>query len=218
MIPRKIHTIWTKPTAPTQIQNNINSLRNINKGWEHVLWTPKLMRGYLTRRNQHWLRLWDKINPNYGVIYADVFRYIIIRDVGGVYLDAKSLITHKLDKVIDLNAGAYIAGDRYTGWLQWFLISAPGHPIMYETTRRVFTNMAHYDVNRDGVGRNATLNLAGPTPYTQAVNARLDRESGVQVTCLDPLPHWLVYDTIGSAERERDASHYSNQSEPLLWP
>ena len=33
---------------------------------------------------------YHKINPKYGAARADFFRYIIIRDQGGIYLDLKS--------------------------------------------------------------------------------------------------------------------------------
>jgi mannosyltransferase OCH1-like enzyme len=218
MIPRKIHQIWTKPVLDTQRQNTVNSMRNINKGWRYKLWTLADMSDYVDRNFAHSIvTQWRRINHKYGAVQADLFRYLVMYREGGVYLDVKSLCTLPLETLLLPSDRAVIAGDPYTGWLQWFLISEPEHPFMRETIKRVIDNMLAYDPTTQGVGRNAVLNLSGPTPYTQAVNDVMRIRPDTRFRKLDNVPYYLVYDMIGMRVRESDPTHYSNQSEPLLW-
>ncbi len=38
--------------------------------------------------------------PRYGVVLADIFRYLVIYNEGGVYLDIKSTVNRPLDEII----------------------------------------------------------------------------------------------------------------------
>ncbi len=54
-----------------------------------------------------------------------------------------------------------IPGDAY---LQWFLVTAPGHPFLKAVLERVIAGLRSYRVFEAGVGQPAVLRLTGPSP------------------------------------------------------
>lgn len=213
MIPKLIHQCWVNATPDTERQNNVNSLRNINKGWTHTLWDESNIPAYI-KAEYGWLlaKAYDRINPVYGAARADLFRYLVMYDRGGVYLDIKSLYTKKLETLIKPNDCYLLTGSMYE-WHQWHVICRPKNEILGAVIHRVLDNIANYDIKRYGVGKKAVINITGPKPYTEGVNENMFREYH---RILNPFPHRLIYDTIGTAQREAEPSHYSNQTEPLI--
>jgi len=197
-------------------RNNVNSLRNINArdGWKYQLWHDDLVTGFIERTyGAVILRMYKRINPKYQAARADLARYLICYHYGGVYLDLKSLYTRRLDTFINPN-DEYILTGTPNGWHQWHIMCSPGHSILVDTITKVLRNIDDYDLRRDGVGKEAVINVTGPKPYTIAVNANRSFSPGIR-HC-EPHPQRLLYDTVGHDIRLNDPLHYSHQSEPLI--
>lgn len=198
MIPKLIHQCWVNGTPDTQRQNNVNSLRNLNKGWQHKLWDESNIPGFIKSvYGSYVLEAYSSINPKYGAARADLFRYLVCYHLGGVYLDIKSLYARPLDTLIKPN-DMYLLTGSAREWHQWHIMCRPGNVILAACIADVLNNINNYDLQRDGVGKQAVINLTGPLPYTRAVNRNMHL---YYHRILSPFPVSLHYDTIGYKER-----------------
>lgn len=87
MIPRKIHQIWLGPKKmPARL---MQSWKDMHPGWEHHVWTEA---------NMPVLRNADKLSSiEEWAGKADIARYEILLEHGGVYCDADSLCIRPMD-------------------------------------------------------------------------------------------------------------------------
>jgi mannosyltransferase OCH1-like enzyme len=197
-IPKKIHQIITdKNNIPGIIQKNINHLKKLNPGWSYFLYDYVDIINYIKANcDPDILRAYNMINPEYGAARADFFRYIIMYQQGGVYLDIKSsakvpfdfiikkddefilnhwfLNTLKKDKII-LNSYIINFYNKYFNYedgefQQWNIICMPFHPFLKAVIDNCIKNIYNYDY---GYGRSAVFKITGPIVYTQTITPLL---------------------------------------------
>ena len=191
-IPKLIHQtthdkVWVR-NHPV-LRENIARLQALNPDWEYRLYDDEDARGFIrTRFGEDMCRYFDRINPAYGPARADFFRYLLLFDQGGVYLDLKSTAVLPLDAVL-APTDEYILshwrnkpGESHPGWglhpvcgpegefQQWHIIAAPGHKFLEAVIARVTANIDDYV---GGVGKSGVLYLTGPVPYTLAIQPLL---------------------------------------------
>lgn len=147
-IPQVIHQILLdqRHIAPS-ISDNIARLQALNPGWRHVLHGNDDIQQHIgTHFGADVLKAYNSINPLYGAARADFFRYLLMFQDGGVYLDVKSGCTQPLDQVIRPDDELLLSrwnnqpGEKFAGWgahtddgvpseLQsWHIIARPGTP------------------------------------------------------------------------------------------
>jgi len=105
-IPRKIHQIWIQGydninfTAKNVIKENLE----MNPNWEYNFYDLEAIDKYIKKyESDHVYNAFKKINPVYGAVISDFFRYIVMYHEGGLYLDIKSKITKPLDNWVHQN-------------------------------------------------------------------------------------------------------------------
>jgi mannosyltransferase OCH1-like enzyme len=238
IIPRIIHQ-----TAPSfdalapDLKANIERLRALNPGWEYRFYDDAAVKDYLTRSlGPQLTETWRRIHPVYGVVLADLFRYVVILVAGGVYLDVKSYATRPLDEIIRPDDEFLLShwpngkGEPHYRWgmhpeidfsprgefQQWHVIGKPQHPFPRAVLSRAFRNMQRYEAERDGIGQWGVIRLAGPICYTNAI-----------WPILGDAPHRLIdshalglrYSIWPDLDEHRSQpSHYTMQTEPLMLP
>ena len=190
-IPKFIYqTPKRKDALPPLLQQNIEHIRTINKGWSHRLFDDAEIEAFIEGTyGQDVLALYRRIEPLYGAARADLFRYLLIYETGGVYLDIKSSTERALNSVLResdefiLSHWSDRPGHRHFGWgrhpelgprgeyQNWHIIAAPKHPFLRSVIDRVLDNIRHYNPARSGVGKMAVLRVTGPIAYTQAIDA-----------------------------------------------
>jgi len=239
-IPKIIHqTASDLSTLAPEIRQNIDHLRALNPGWAYRFYSdPDAAEFIRTHYGPRHLQAWESISPMYGAARADLFRYLLVYRHGGVYLDVKSSASRPLDEVLRADDSFIIShwnnarGERYAGWgirpelrfsprgeyQQWFIAAAPGHPFLAAVIDRVLENVSRYRIERDGVGKRATLAVTGPVAYTQAIHPIRDKWPHREV-CADR--HlglvYSIYVAKGLRAHEGSfANHYSKQSGPLV--
>lgn len=237
-IPRIIHQ-----TAPSfeglapEVKASIEQLRALNPDWEYHFYDDAALREYLTRSlREELVELWQRVNPIYPVVLADVFRYLVILLEGGVYLDAKSTVTRPLDEVLRpddrfiLSHWSNRLGETHQRWgmhpeidfvrrgefQQWHVIGEPQHAFARAALSRAFSNMSRYDPERDGTGQWGVVRLAGPICYTHAIWKLIDAEPHRLVENDDIGLHYSVLPDL--EEHRSHPSHYTQQSEPVMLP
>lgn len=92
MIPQVIHQIWLGGTPPEQICEWLDGWREHHAQWDYKLWTDD-NRPPLTNELA-FLRA-----PSFAM-KADILRYELLRDYGGVYIDADFECHHPIDDLV----------------------------------------------------------------------------------------------------------------------
>lgn len=192
-IPRVIHQIYFTPDGaapPPLIRENIARIRTLNPDWEHRLYDYDAMVDFVTTQyGADMLGYFLRIRPEYGAARADLFRYLLMYRLGGLYLDIKSS-TDKPLRTIVRDDDLYVLsqwengpGEPYEKWglypelrhsprgefQQWFILAAPGHPFLHAVILRVLTNLHRYDPALHGTGWASVIKLTGPIAYTLAI-------------------------------------------------
>ena len=136
-------------------------------------------------RSDYYLR----IGKDYGAARADLFRYLALYRLGGVYLDMKSGGTRPFDEVLTPDDRCLLSqwrnedGTTFAGWgvhsdlkhipggefQQWFIIAAPGHPFLRAVIENVLGNIDRYIPGLHRTGAHAVFRVTGPIAYTLAI-------------------------------------------------
>lgn len=150
---------------------------------------------------------------------ADLLRYCIMYEYGGVYLDMKSA-ARSLCSVIQSDdvflvspwdnpfAGHFAFGELQ----QWWLACAPKHPLMLrvvkECVRRITARLARHEC--DASGKGDVLATTGPWFFTEIILSSLP-SPGVRVLCANG-NGVMVYDAYGG---HRPGASYKKQPQLL---
>lgn len=195
-IPRLFHqTNYTKSLKP-EIAASISEMLAVNVGWTHQLYDDRDIEEFiLAHYGEKILSYYHRIDSFYGAARADFFRYLLIYQLGGVYLDIKTTVKGNLDELLkeddefllsfwdnepgDLHEGQtfvselnHIARGEY---VQWCIISRPRHPLMYSVILRVLQMIDSYNPYKTGMGFMGTIRTTGPAPYTLAIEEAIKR-------------------------------------------
>lgn len=166
MIPKTIYRTWPTSEMPTSFQLSWNSTQHYNPTYKQILFTDQEMSRFMRRHygadpvwNGEVYRAFTSINAVYGAARADLFRYALIYNRGGVYMDAKSSaanISEVLladDDMVVSHWGffsivrlwsMYHLKKMQGEYQQWWLAAAPGHPalrsVIDHTIQRIRTH------------------------------------------------------------------------------
>jgi len=84
-IPRIIHQLWKTPSVPDKWANNVAALKRYHPGWEYRLWTDATMDEYVKTHHADLYEIYVGFTRH--IMRVDVFRYILLHDIGGLYCD-----------------------------------------------------------------------------------------------------------------------------------
>jgi hypothetical protein len=195
LIPPIIHQTYPTLALPEDLQANVDQLKVLNPDWEYRLYDDRAVEQFIhAHYGEGMLRLFRTINPAYGAARADLFRYLAVYRLGGVYLDIKSRFQAPIDRFINAGDRFVVSqwsngpGERYEGYgihsgvaqvpggeyQQWHVIAAPGSPFLRAVLKRVCANIAGYRLRREGVGWVPVLQLTGPIAYTLVIDPLLE--------------------------------------------
>lgn len=203
-----------------------------NPGWTYNFYTDDDCVDFIKQHyGQEMLDTYFKINPSYGAARSDLFRYLLIYAVGGVYLDIKSSVSTSLDKLTantqyvlshwaDVPKGMF-DGDapEFGEFQQWHVIAAPKHPFLEAVIDKVVKNI-HDPANSQLTGKLGVIRLTGPVPYTRAIMPilkqhqytwyRTDNHAGLVYTIMPGNDgHFFLYNN-------KDNVHYSRFQHPVI--
>ena len=167
-------------------------LTSNNSSWEYVEFSDTDCVEFIRENfDASIFNCFQAINPIYGAARADLFRYCLIYQSGGVYLDIKSTVLPRLDSIIRPNDGFLLSqwdnrpGQSHYRWgihpelsffpggeyQQWFIAAQPGHPFLKAVIENVIRNIIDYPSKAEKpIGKNGVLRTTGPIAYTLAIN------------------------------------------------
>lgn len=190
VIPRVIHQTYAKRDLPDVLQANVTDLKEQNPGWEHILYDDAAVEDFIKNSySQEILSAYLRINPLYGAARADLFRYLVVYKLGGIYLDIKSRFLCPIDQVIQGDEEFIVSqwsnqpGEKYEGFglkpevkhitggelQQWHVIAVPGHPFLRAVLLAIFDGIDKYRPWLHGTGKVGVMRLTGPVIYTLTI-------------------------------------------------
>ncbi|ADO48557.1 glycosyltransferase family 32 protein [[Enterobacter] lignolyticus] len=219
-IPKKIHQIYTKgwDILPGDVKTQIDRLKWINPDYAYAFYAEPDMYQYIKKHyGQDMLDVYQQINPEYGAARADLFRYLVIYQEGGVYLDIKSSCEKPLDAVIppdcelilchwdngpgglDKQKGlhpelSFMAHGEYE---QWNIMAKKGSPFIKAVIDEVVYRIKNYKPWRYGVGMKGVLMTTGPIVYTEVIGKMADHGNVLHV--LNHREIGLVYSAVNKS-------------------
>jgi len=130
-IPRIVHQLWKTEHVPKRWRQAVESVRRYHKGWEYRLWTDALIDDYVRTKHARFYPVFAGMNRH--IMRIDVFRYLLMHDVGGLYCDLDCEFVRPYDYgdaqlVLSLEYDvAY--GDPENQVANYVFASAPGHAL-----------------------------------------------------------------------------------------
>lgn len=235
MIPRLLHQTFRspRPLSP-QLEACLKTNAELNPDWEHRYYddraTEEVIESVLGHR---FIDRYRRIDPYYGAVKADVFRYACIYQFGGCYLDIKSICTRPLSAVLRNTDECILSKwdtNRFPGWgvhrelngiaeiQQWFIIAIRKSPLIEAALHQATSNLERYRYLRDGFGQIAVLRITGPIAFTKAVVPLLERHNHRFVDSATDLG--LQYDGFATIDvrLEVTGKNYRDAVRPLIIP
>ena len=236
-IPQKIHQVFFSDRAlPSDIANNIHQLRQQNPEWDYNFYNDEDMHQFVINNfNSEIVAAYEKLEKSYGAARVDLFRYLLLYRVGGIYLDIKSSASQPLASVIRENDTFILSqwqnspDGRYPGWglhddinwvsggefQQWYIAAAPGHPFLAAVIGNVVRNIKLYNEGLHGSGQYGVLRVTGPIAYTASIapilhlfpHRRVDSEQDLGLI-------YSIYDDERHVKLFKD--HYSDLRIPIV--
>ena len=130
LIPKIVHQLWKDEQIPTKWKNAVASVKQMHPDWEYRLWTDVSMDQYVREKHPSFYPIFASYKRQ--IMRVDVFRYILMQDIGGVYCDMDYEFIRKfpyeqnsivLGKEFDVDEG-----DDITQVCNFIFASVPGHP------------------------------------------------------------------------------------------
>lgn len=241
-ISKCIHQTYHRKEFPLDIANNISHLKNLNPDYDYHIWDDADIEIFIEQNyGNEVLRLYKKITPRYGAARADVFRYLLIYKLGGVYIDIKSTLERPLREVIHsqdtclLSHWDNLPGQEHEGWttqhpgleasprgeyVQWYLAYSAGHPLLREIILEVLQRIDNYNPFVRSVGRGGVLSTTGPIPYSVAILRHFEAyRSWIRVVELPDLGFvYSIYDRQGDTHQHKKVmpSNYWRLTMPVV--
>ena len=141
MIPKIIYQTWSTQNLPSKLEKLHNKMLKNNPGYQHIIYTDDQMNDYMNANADKDIKeaYWKM---NHIVAKADIWRYTILLDNGGIYLDIDSEITGSLNSLVRENDEAIITPEIHENlFIQWGLIFNNGHKILEETLNNILRDI-----------------------------------------------------------------------------
>lgn len=177
-IPRIIHQIWNTETIPPRWLAAVESVKGYHPGWEYRLWTAAMMDRYVKLNHPDFHGLFAGFNRH--IMRVDVFRYVLMHDVGGLYCDldyeflrpfeygdAEVVLSLEYDK----DYGSHL--DQLANYV---VASVPGHALWRDILEDVRGNPPF------AATWSEVCALTGPELVTRVFFRNQERYSGVRLT------------------------------------
>tara|TARA_R100001510_G_C7655834_1_gene215273 strand:- start:5201 stop:5950 length:750 start_codon:yes stop_codon:yes gene_type:complete len=212
MIPKIIHQTWiSQDLIPKAYKECVDSVKSKNADYEYRFYDDNDCVVFIENKFPEFLNVYKFLTP---VEKADLFRYLIVYEYGGVYLDIDCYCVENFDSLI--KDAEFVVGCE-SGFqvnsvfkiTQWAFASKAKHPILIEVAKQCEKNHL----------RNSTmftLKKTGPLMWTNVINKlkdtykiRLGGESWFAsrikgVNCNKIIPKWNARRNVNQDKEIKD--------------
>jgi mannosyltransferase OCH1-like enzyme len=130
-IPPIIHQVWKTETIPPHWRGAVASVRRYHPGWQYELWSDERAAEHVRRHHPDLYPIFMGFERP--IMRADVIRYVLMHDLGGLYCDLDYEFIRPFDYrraplVLSLERDVDF-GDSFNQVANYVFASAPGHPL-----------------------------------------------------------------------------------------
>ena len=196
IIPKYIHQTWKTNNIPFSLSKYVRSWIEIGgvTKQEYFFWTDQTNRHFIATRFPNYLNLFDQLPQ--GIMRADLIRYFILYEFGGMYVDLDFSALQSLDTIWSTISKvtpppSLILGQEPVEHAQVLykqkslvcnaiMFSCPGHPFWLELIDLIAIRF------QSGNFSNRVLKLTGPMVVQAALDARR-MPSSITLTSISPV-------------------------------
>lgn len=177
-IPKIIHQLWKTRQVPLRWQDAVETVQRYHRGWQYRLWTDAEIDEYVATHHPDFHPAFASFQRQ--IMRVDVFRYILMHDIGGLYCDLDYEFVRRYDyggtEVVLCLEHDEDYGYDDTQIANFFMASAPGHAYWKDMLDEVKRNPP---VTSDWVD---VYNATGPGLTTRVFLANRDSYQNVRLT------------------------------------
>jgi len=138
-IPKIIHQVWINDTwidpslkrdVPEEWKKSIKEWKHNHPDWTYILWTDELVLSYLEKKWPNYIDFYK--NYEYLIQRADMIRYFILYDFGGVYCDLDLYPTENIEKYLTNSSDYFVYSANNNTFTNALMISKGNSPIFLE--------------------------------------------------------------------------------------
>lgn len=192
-VPRQLYVTARYP-VPNSLIAHFNDLRKNNPKYSLEIYHDEDIESYIESIwGRFMLSLYECIGTEYYAAKIDLWRWLIIYDKGGIYLDDKSGPVKTFDKLIKQNDEFIIStwGENKDLWREshghskgefanWCLISTPHHPLSKLVISDILCRMVGSKGNE--FGKQGVIRMTGPIGSTTTILDNIKKYSqGVRI-------------------------------------
>lgn len=185
-IPKDIYQTYKNwENIPDVFKTRIRNTLSININYNYHFYNQDDCDKYILETyGQAIFDIYDSISPDYNPSKADIFRYLIIYDKGGIYYDIKSFPLKPLDDIILPTDELLLSSWFFKPWehivntgvgeyQNWFIVAKPRHPYIKNVIKLVIKKILTAKINQYRT-KTGVIHLTGPIIYTQGIIPLLD--------------------------------------------
>ncbi|KAL4229091.1 hypothetical protein ACF0H5_012130 [Mactra antiquata] len=98
-IPKIIHQQWFDHNVPCRFHDNIRSFLILNPDYEYYIWTIESARRLIQERHVDLLETFDNYKDS--IRRANMIKYVVLYEYGGIYADLDIKCLRNLDRIIN---------------------------------------------------------------------------------------------------------------------
>ena len=171
MIPKVIYRTWYTKRVHRNVRKEHKKIIELNPNYSQIIYTDKEIDDFV--KDTYEKDIFNSfISLKNIVAKADFWRYLILYESGGVYLDMDSTINKNLEEIIENNNDAVLSVEGNNMYVvQWALIFNKRHKILEYAIENILQNMSR------GLHKNDIHKLTGPHTFTKSVTKFLDENN-----------------------------------------
>ncbi|GAB5355798.1 hypothetical protein AAMO2058_000236400 [Amorphochlora amoebiformis] len=220
-IPKIIHQTWKDHNTPGQHGFRINTWKSKNPKYHYILHTDEDIKHRVESKHPELLEAFRKMKS---IHKADLLRYMVLYDEGGVYSDIDTQCIRPIDEWLAhtgdfFNTGLAVGVEVVTGdderkdWrkyfdrpiqiCQWTIMGAKGHPVFKKVLKKI--EVFFKDRSIEQINNITVCEATGPAIWSDAVIEYIFETYNV---------------TLGEPPLDKDQlkNRYSHVGETLIFP
>ena len=232
LIPKVVYYTWKNNNFTQEIEDNINHNKKLCPNYKFVFYNYLKCNKFIKENfSKQVYNAYMNINPLYGAMKADFWRYCIIYKYGGIYLDIEIKLTTNLDNIIQPHHECILDKPNYLelyrifynqpAYEQWLLIYKPKHPYLKKLIKYITMKINNnYLPTLSKVKFNLTnckqaiLKITGPDIYTKIINSYIKKNKTIHH--IIPFNSFANYNYLGlGLYKKNNMIHYSMLKEPI---